>query len=470
MPKAWATSGPDLLLELRGTKRRAALETALRDAVRNGRLAPGTGLPSSRSLATDLELSRNTVAEAYGQLVAEGWLHATPGSGTRVAPGRGPTSTVAATPAAAPRPQPRSAYDLSPGTPDLAGFPRTAWLAASKQALAVAPSESFGYPDPRGRPELREALTGYLARARGVRTTPDRLVICSGFAQAASLLGTAVRAGGGSALAMEAFGLDIHRQIIEAAGLATSLLPVDDLGARVDRLPDRGLGGVLLTPSHQFPLGVPLSTERRALVLEWARGARRLVIEDDYDGEFRYDRKPVGALQGLAPDHVAYVGTASKSIAPGLGLAWIAVPPRLLDAVVTAKRLSDGYTGVFEQLTLARFIDSGGYDRHVRRSRLRYRRRRDRLIGALAERVPGTQVTGIAAGLHAVVRLRPDQSAAGETAIVSRAARAGLAIAGLSTYTHEPRPEAPAALVIGYGTPPDHAYSGALERLCDILA
>jgi GntR family transcriptional regulator/MocR family aminotransferase len=220
---------------------------------------------------------------------------------------------------------------------------------------------------------------------------------------------------------------------------------------------------------------VPLAAQRRAAVAGWARDRGTLVIEDDYDGEFRYDRRPLGALQGLAPDLVAYAGTASKSLAPGLSLAWLAAPPHLLDVLVETKRLSDGHTGVIEQLTLAEFIRSGGYDRHIRRSRLRYRRRRDRLLALLAGRAPDVTVTGIAAGLHAVLELGRELRATDEPGILSRAARAGLTIQGLSEYRYdEPgtgaEPGAPAALVVGYGTPPEHAFAGALDALCDVLA
>ena len=474
MPKKWATSGVDLLLELPGTRRRAGLEDALRDAVRSDRLAPGTLLPSSRALAAELGLARNTVADAYGQLVAEGWLTARQGAGTRVADRVTPAAgrAPARPPAMAAG---RRSYDLTPGHPDLAGFPRSAWLAAGRRAMAAAPSHEFGYPDPRGLPGLREALAQYLARVRGVRTTPDRIIICSGFVQALSLLSTALYRRGAGMMAVESHGFRMHREVIHAAGLATRPLTVDAQGARISELSSVPADAVLLTPAHQFPLGVPLAAARRAAIAGWARDRGTLVIEDDYDGEFRYDRRPLGALQGLAPDLVAYAGTASKSLAPGLSLAWLAAPPHLLDALVETKRLSDGHTGVIEQLTLAEFIRSGAYDRHIRRSRLRYRRRRDRLLALLAGRAPDVRVTGIAAGLHAVLELGRDLRATDEPGILSRAARAGLTIQGLSEYRYdEPgtsaEPGAPAALVVGYGTPPEHAFAGALDALCDVLA
>ena len=474
MPRKWATSGVDLLLELPGTRRRAGLEDALRDAVRSDLLAPGTRLPSSRALAAELGLARNTVADAYGQLVAEGWLTARQGAGTRVADRVTPAAgrAPARLPAMAAG---RRSYDLTPGHPDLAGFPRSAWLAAGRRAMAAAPSHEFGYPDPRGLPGLREALAQYLARVRGVRTTPDRIIICSGFVQALSLLSTALHRRGAGIMAVESHGFRMHREVIHAAGLATRPLTVDAHGARISELSSAPADAVLLTPAHQFPLGVPLAAQRRAAVAGWARDRGTLVIEDDYDGEFRYDRRPLGALQGLAPDLVAYAGTASKSLAPGLSLAWLAAPPHLLDVLVETKRLTDGHTGVIEQLTLAEFIRSGGYDRHIRRSRLRYRRRRDRLLALLAGRAPDVTVTGIAAGLHAVLELGRELRATDEPGILSRAARAGLTIQGLSEYRYdEPgtgaEPGAPAALVVGYGTPPEHAFAGALDALCDVLA
>jgi len=482
----WATSerggSYDLLLDLAGRHSRAALEDALREAVREGRLAAGSRLPSSRVLARDLGVARNTVADAYGQLVAEGWLTARQGSGTTVAerpaPRRRPTPAGAAAldVAQGPRTGPAELvpfatglpYVLWPGSPDLSAFPRSAWAAATRRALHSAPNEAFGYADPRGRPELRTALAGYLARVRGVRTDPDRLVVCSGYVQAVGLLARVLRARGARRVAVEEVGLPDLRTLLRASGLGTLTLPVDADGARVGALDQAGgdVAAALLTPAHQFPMGVRLSPERRTAVTAWARATGGLVVEDDYDGEFRYDRQPVGALQGLAPDHVVYAGTASKSLAPGLRLAWIAVPPHLLEAVVREKRLADHQSPVLEQLTLAEFIGSGAYDRHVRRMRLHYRGRRDRLVAALAERVPGARVSGIAAGLHVLVELPPE--AGPLDALITRAHRRGLALGGLPTFGAPPG--AAPALVIGYGTPPEHAFAGALDLLCEVLA
>ncbi|MFC9282902.1 PLP-dependent aminotransferase family protein [Streptomyces collinus] len=473
MADSWATLGVDLHLEPAGSSGlRKGLTDALRDAVRTGRLAPGTRLPSSRGLAADLGLARNTVAEAYADLVAEGWLTARQGSGTRVATGVPATPSAPRGTAAPPsaqgvprrRREPgRPVHDLVPGTPDLAAFPRAEWLRAARRALATAPFDALGYGDPRGRPELRTALAGYLARARGVRTDPGAVVITAGFSHALRLLGTVLRERGARTVAVESYGLDAHWGLLRDAGLATRALPYDELGT--DTGASGGEGAVLVTPAHQFPMGTPLHPDRRAAVVEWARRTGGPVLEDDYDGEFRYDRQPVGALQGLAPDRVVYLGTASKSLAPGLRLGWMVPPPSLLDEVIAAKGAIDT-CGVLDQLTLAEFITSGAYDRHVRSARLRYRRRRDALTAAVADRAPEVRVTGIAAGLHAVLRLPPGT----EQSVVQAATWQNLALHGLSFHRHPQAVTEPLdALVVGYATPPDSAWTGALEALCRVL-
>ncbi|MFD5775193.1 MocR-like pyridoxine biosynthesis transcription factor PdxR [Streptomyces fungicidicus] len=454
-----ATSGIDLHLEPAGPGLRRGLTDALREAVRTGRLAPGTRLPSSRSLAADLGIARNTVADAYGDLVAEGWLTARQGSGTRVAPREVPRSPAPAAPRRAPG---RLSHDLVPGTPDLSSFPRAEWLRATRRALASAPHDALGYGDPRGRPELRAALADYLARVRGVRADAERIVVCSGFAHGLQLLCEVLRARGARTLAVEPYGLDVHWDLAARAGLTTTPLPFDALGTRAQDPGDAD--AVLLSPAHQFPLGGALRPERRAAVVDWARRTGGLILEDDYDGEFRYDRQAVGALQNLDPDHVVHLGTASKSLAPGLRLGWMVLPPSLLPDV--AAHGGGRSVSALEQLTLAEFLTSGAYDRHVRAARLRYRRRRDSLAGALADRAPDVRVTGIAAGLHAVLQLPPGT----EQSVVQAATWQNLAVHGLSRYRHPATGgTAGDALVVGYATPPDHAWSGTLEALCRAL-
>ncbi|MFH9265611.1 PLP-dependent aminotransferase family protein [Streptomyces sp. NPDC017546] len=466
MTNSWATFGADLHLEPVGRGLRAGLMAALREAVRTGRLTPGTRLPSSRVLAADLGVARNTVADAYAELVAEGWLTARQGSGTRVAQRSAPRRTDPAAAAPARPARPGAGYNLKPGSPDLSAFPRTAWLRAARKALTAAPDEAFGYVDPYGRVELRTVLAEYLARARGVHADPERIVICSGFAHGLTLLGRALRRRRVRDVAVESYGLDLHRDLLTEAGLRTPCLPLDEHGSRTGELSAmRGAGAVLLTPAHQFPTGVPLHPDRRATVVDWARSTGGLILEDDYDGELRYDRQPVGALQGLDPERVVHLGTVSKSLAPGLRLGWMVLPRSLVGEVVAVKGVSDWMCGSPDQLTLAEFIASGAYDRHVRSMRLRYRRRRDELVAALADRAPGTEVSGIAAGLHAVLGL----PAGAERSVIQAAAFQGLALEGLARYRHPDAPAARDALVIGYGSPSESAWAGTLDALCRVL-
>ncbi|GAA1384055.1 PLP-dependent aminotransferase family protein [Catellatospora chokoriensis] len=463
-------TGTDLHLELHGSRLRAGLTTALRDAVRAGRLAPGTRLPASRSLAADLGVSRNTVVNSYAELVAEGWLTAQQGSGTRVADRtEPPPATPAPLSAGATSRRPR--YALLTGTPDLATFPRGQWLAAARRALSEAPNDAFGYGDPRGRAELRTALADYLARARGVYTDPDRIVVCSGFHHGLALIAQVLKKRQIAAVAVEAYGLDLYRDLLTNAGLDTPPLAVDEDGARTDdlgRLPQ--VGAVLLTPAHQYPTGVALSPQRRAAAADWARATGGLLLEDDYDGEFRYDRQPVGALQGLDPERAVYFGSASKALAPGVRLGWIVPPPDMIPDIVAAKGYGDYMTSTLEQLTLAEFITSGMYDRHVRSMRQRYRPRREQLVDALHQRAPGIRVAGMAAGLQTVLDLPPGT----ENTVVQQAARLGLAVSSLAQFAHR-TPEAVSpqpprdGLVVNYAAPSDSAWTGTLEALCDAM-
>ncbi|WP_405012514.1 PLP-dependent aminotransferase family protein [Kitasatospora sp. NBC_01539] len=475
MPESWVNSaeriGLDLHLAVAGPgSRQAALTRALREAVSDGRLAPGTRLPPYRSLAADLGIARNTVASAYAELVAEGRLTARQGSGTRVADRAAPPKPVRV-PVKAPARRPGPLHDLRQGQPDAASFPRTDWLAAARRAVGSAPNDAFGPGDPQGRIELRQALAAYLARVRGVRTTPDRIVVCSGFAHALRLLfgGT-----GGSGrgvlrgpLAVEAYGLGFHRDLLAQAGVTGVPLTVDERGARTEELADhQAVRAALLTPAHQFPTGGPLHSDRRAAAVDWARTRGGLLLEDDYDGEFRYDREPVGAVQGLDAERVVHLGSVSKSLSPALRLGWMVLPEHLVDPVLAVKGEREAWAGTLDQLTLAELVTSGRYDRHVRRMRQRYRHRRDRLVAALAEHAPHIRVTGIAAGLHAVLRL----PAGTEAAALKAAAWQGLALDGLGAFRHpQAAGPAPDGLVVGYATPPDHAYGAALEALCRAL-
>jgi GntR family transcriptional regulator/MocR family aminotransferase len=443
----WAAWGVDLHLDLPAGGRRAGLERALRTAIRSGRLAPGTRLPATRALAVELGIARGTVAAAYDQLVAEGYLTARTGSGTTVAvlPSPVPFSGVAAAPA-----PPR--FDLRPGSPDVSAFPTAAWLRATRRALSGTPPATFDYGDPRGHPRLRAALADYLGRARGVLAHPDRIVVTSGYVQALSLL-----AGLHRVVAMEDPGLAFHRAVVRRAGARVVPLPVDGAGARTDLL-ESTVDAVVLTPAHQYPTGVTLAPDRRRFVVDWGG----LVIEDDYDGEFRYDRQPVGAVQGVAPEQVAYVGSAAKTLGPALRLGWVVLPERLVEPVVEAKRHTDVHTEVIGQLALAELITSHAYDRHVRAARSRYRARRDLLLA----RLRGTPVRGVAAGLHALVAL--STGGPSERDVLTEAARRGLALGDLGSHWHGPG-DHPQGLIVGYGTPSGSRYPAALDLLARVL-
>ena len=507
MAEYWSTLDVDLHLSVDpASGRRVGLEHALREAIRDGRLGAGTRLPSTRTLAVELGLARGTVSAAYDQLVAEGHLVAVRGSGTHVAElaGQGVPSGLPSAPRspgglggpdalgvpttlglpgawvgeqARSRPKPLG-NNLLPGSPDLSHFPRAAWLRASRRAVNEAPNDAFGYGDPRGRVELRRALAEYLGRARGVLADPERIVIVSGAIQGLALLGQVL----GGVVAMEDPYIPLFHEVVRSHGADVVPLPVDDDGARVDLLAGPGFGQVstvVVTPSHQYPIGSTLHPARRQALVEWACEGRRLVVEDDYDGEFRYDRQPVGAVQGMAPERVVYLGTASKTLGPGIRLAWMVLPEHLVGPVTEAKRHADHQSETLGQLTLAEFIGSHDYDRHVRAARLRYRRRRDLLAERLHTRAgrpaAGFALGGIAAGLHALVRLEP--AGMTEEEVLKRASEFDLELEGLGGLWHAaptntlassaPRPQ---GIVVGFGSPTEAAYPRALDALVRTLS
>ncbi|GGT94835.1 MocR-like pyridoxine biosynthesis transcription factor PdxR [Streptomyces lateritius] len=427
-------------------RRGRALQEALRKAVRTGRLTAGTRLPSSRELAADLGVSRGLVTEAYEQLTAEGYLRSDRGSGTWVGDA---VRAAASQPARdlAPR-APGVRVDFHPGTPDLALFPRAAWAAVQRSVLAGLPHRALGYPDPRGLPELRTALAGMLARRRGVVADPERLVVCSGVAQASTLLGFVLRARGLRTVGIEDPGSPEHGRLFASTGMETLWLPMDEEGLLPGPLAASGIRAVVTTPSHQFPSGIAYSAARRAALLDWARAVDGYILEDDYDGDFRYDRAPVGALQGLDPERVAYTGSVSKSLAPGLRLGWMLVPEALVAEVVERKRTMDLGNPALDQALLAEFVTRGGYDRQLRRCQRAYRERRDALVAALEEHFPGTGVSGIAAGLHIIARV--PRRYGPTSRFVERAASAGVALRPLEEYGTARPTDGAVRLVIGY--------------------
>ena len=463
---SWANSGSrDLHLDLRAAITPGArgakelLLTALRDAVRSGRLAPGSMLPPSRSLAADLGLARNTVSEAYAELVAEGWLASRQGAGTWVLNSGGAQ--------APPRPRGVRAapvHNLMPGSPDVSEFPRTEWLASTRRALSRAPTEALRMGDPRGRPELREALAEYLTRARGVRTSAESVVVCAGVRHAVELLARVFR--GQGPIAVEAYGLFIFRDALAALDVPTVPIGIDERGAVVDELDGLETPAVLLTPAHHSPFGMSLHPARRIAVVDWAQRTGGYVFDDDYDGEFRYDRQPIGALQALCPDRVVYMGSASKSLSQALRLGWMVVPDNLFDAVMDAAGGQQFYVDAVAQLTMADFIGTGSYDKHIRRMRMRYRRRRDALVEALSGF--DVDISGLSAGVNLVLTL-PDGA---EHQVLRRAGEAGIALQGLSIMRHPlagPEISDPDGIIVGFAAPADHAFAAAVDALSDVL-
>ena len=434
---------------------RRSIESTIRAAIREGRLAPGATVPSTRTLASQLGVARGTVVEAYAQLAAEGWLRTRQGAPTTVAPS-------VWLPAPLRPPVPRQArtykYDLFPGEPDVSIFPMSRWLGALRKVAARGLVQALSYDADEGSVELRRALARYLERARGVAAGLEQIFICSGSADALATIAKVIAPG---SMAIEDPGLSYHWELVTSAGASIVPLPVDAEGASAE---PGDVAAALLTPAHQFPLGMSCSAERRDALIAWARKSGGLIIEDDYDGEFRFDREPIGAMQGRAPDDVLYIGTASKSLAPGLRIAWAVVPPRFVDAFATARRWRRTVAS-FDQRALAELIDDGSFERHLRRCRALYRHRRDDLLAAIADLDLGLDVLGVAAGLHAVVGLPPEGP--DETSVRNEAVRLSLRIARLGPSWQTP-PKLK-GVIVGYSKPPAHAWRGALEALCQTL-
>ena len=452
----------DLPLALDRSERRGLreqLQQQLRSAIQQGKLPAGTLLPASRTLASDLGVARSVVVDAYEHLVADGYLAGRRGSGTRVlATSQPPTQAPTAR---------RGTVDevrFVGGLPDPALFPRVEWLRHYRAALHDVPNHQLNYPGPLGAMPLREALADYLGRVRGVVAAPDRMLITAGLTQALVLVCRALRRRGVEAIAVEDPCFGLHREAILNTGLRVTPISVDGDGIEVARLAERRVGAVLVAPAHSYPTGAVLSAQRRAALVAWAHDHDALVIEDDYDAEFRYDRAPIGALQGLAPEHVGYAGCASKTLSPALRLGWIVLPRNLVDDVMREKVLDDMGTTMLEQLALARFVSCGGLTRHLRRVRPIYRRRRDATLDAISTALPGALPTGIAAGLHAYVQLPGGTDEAG---LVEAARRRGLHIEGASSHFSDAR-SAPPALVLGYGSLDEAAIRTGLALLGSI--
>ena len=437
----------------------------LRTALRSGRLTAGTRLPSTRDLAADLVISRGLAVQAYEQLTAEGLLVSRRGAGTIVAGTAGqrpPTSGSSVTAGSDPL-RPAAVPPLHPGSPDPALFPRAAWRRAYQDALRDLPDGGLGYGDPTGLPELRVELAAYLGRVRAAMVDASSLVVTTGASQALALLAIALRDAGETAIGVEDPGSEPIRIHLTTHGLRPVPIPVDTDGLVVSELLAAGVRAVVVTPAHQFPLGHVLAPTRRAALLAWARDVGGLVIEDDYDAEFRYDRDPVGTMQFLGPDVVALVGTVSKALAPALRLGWVAPPPAWRERIGELKFAADGGGPALEHAAFARFLSSGSYDRHLRRSRRIYRQRRDEVVNALAEHLPHARVSGIAAGLHLVVEI----PGIDDRNVTERARSAGLLPMPLSAS--RARTDGPPGLLIGYGAHSRDVTTAAIRTLAELI-
>jgi len=470
----WSGLGPGLLVRLDRAAReplRAQLEASLREAIRDGRLRGGERLPSSRELARALGVSRGMVQECYAQLLAEGYLTSRGGSATRVADIKERSAPAAPAPAREAPGRPLIA-DFRSGVPDLSSFPRTDWAWAVRQACAEIASADLGYGDPRGSAALREVLAGYLRRVRAAAADPGQMIVSTGFAQGVNLVLRALRREHGvSCVAFEdpGYGSAETDETVRAAvalGLRAEYVPVDAEGLVVSALAASGAQAVVVTPAHQSPTGVVLSAARRHALVDWAKRTGGYVIEDDYDSEFRYDSDPVGALQGLAPDRVFLVGTASKALAPAVRLGWVHAPAPLAEAVADEKEMNDRGSCTLDQLALAALLTSGRYDRHLRRMRAVYAARRAALVEAFARHSPGVRLTGLAAGFHAVA---PLPASADEAAVTAAALERRVGLYGIGGYRGVAATVAPPALVIGFGNVGERAIDPAIAAVADLL-
>jgi GntR family transcriptional regulator / MocR family aminotransferase len=432
----------------------AQIEDGLRRAIREGTVRPGARIPSTRDLARQLGVSRRITVDAYAQLAAEGYLALRQGARPRVSDSIATGSRAAAAEEAAAAPL---RFDLRPSMPDVSAFPRAAWLRSVRDAIRTITDFDLGYGDARGMEALRTGLVDYFGRVRGVVADPARVVVTSGYSQGLGVVCHALAGGGATRIAIEHPSNLLQRDLAARAGLEAVPIPVDEQGIAVEALGPAD--AVVVTPAHQHPTGALLSPERRAALIAWLRDNDAIAIEDDYDAEFRYDRPAVGALQGLEPERVIYAGSVSKTLAPALRLGWLVVPGRLVERVAAEKVLTDRGTARIDQLAFADFLARGELDRHLRRMRIRYRARRDALVNALADALPDAQVLGIAAGLHASVRL---PAGVDEDALREEASRRRIAFETMRDYHAN---DGPVTLLLGYALLPEPAIPAAVREL-----
>ena len=467
----------DLVVDLSTRGDRAtAVYRALLDAVRGGRLEPGERLPPTRALATDLGVSRTTVATAYDRLVAEGFLTARVGAGTFVADAARPVRPPRRGTDLAPRPDwdrephptsgstPKPVHDFRVGIPDARLFPFDTWRRLVTAELRVGAHDLGVYADPAGYPPLRAAIARQLALSRGVTARSDEVLVTYGTQQALDLV-TRVLVGPGDVVAIEEPGYPLARDVFASYGARVVPVRVDLEGLVVDDLP-ASTRLVFTTPSHQFPTGPPLSLDRRHALLDFAGRHRCAVVEDDYDSEFRFTERPLETLHSMDDaGRVLYLGTFSKSLVPGLRFGYLVAPEPLQAALRAALQLSVGYIDVPEQAALARFLEDGLFARHLRKAKAAYAERRELVLeavhGPLARHL---ELVPCQAGLHVTTLLR-DQTA-DDAAVAGRAAELGIAVEPLSQYSTRGGPR---GIVMGYGAADPASITPGLARLAQLL-
>ncbi|MFI6273054.1 MocR-like pyridoxine biosynthesis transcription factor PdxR [Micromonospora zamorensis] len=420
------------------------LRNAFRTQIEEGVLRPGTRLPSSRQLAADLGVSRSVVVEAYEQLCAEGYFVSQHGSGTSVAAAARDEIGSALTPGD--RAPTAALRDLRTGGLHTSTFPGQDWIRAVSAVVTSAGLRELGYAPPSGLPVVRHTLAGYLGRVRGVRTRPDHLMITSGFAQGLALLCRELRDRGHDTVGVEDPGHPGEWEFIADAGLRPVGLPVDADGIRVDALAASGVRAVLVTPASQFPTGATLSAQRREQLVAWAEAVDGYIVEDDFDAAFVAPAQRMPALQSLAPDRVIYAGSASKVLAPALRLGWLATPPTLTAPIERLRAGWDLGCSSLEQLAFARLIDTGAFDRHLRRLTADIQKRRQVVHQFVARELPGTTLRNGYGGLQAYLEL-PTWCA--EEALVQAARRRSVLVRGGRFYALR-ADDRPPALVVGY--------------------
>jgi GntR family transcriptional regulator/MocR family aminotransferase len=453
---AWETlfdlAGPS------GAPLHVRLAAAIRTSIRAGRLPLGAALPPSRTLAAELHVSRWTVTQAYGQLITEGYLTGRTGSATRVSWSAGPDDAPVRPPA-----PPR--FDLNPGLADLRSFPRRKWVQALRTAAETVPYDQLNYSEPGGHARLRAVIAEHLHRTRGAVARPGLVSIYAGAGQSLLQVARALVAAGHTGIGVEDPGSERHWQAMRTAGLEPVPLPVDDAGLVVEALDAQpGLRAVCVSAAHHPATGCALAPHRRSALLDWARRVDALIVEDDYDAEFNYDRPAPPAMQSAAPDRVALLGSVTKTLGPTVGIGWVVAPPRWVDAV-RAPHEVPLLPPMLNQVALAHFMESGAYDRHLRASRQRFRARRAALVAALGRRLPDLRIRGAEAGLHLLLDLPAGSDV---KAVVAEARRRDLQLCNLEEMRFAPAPTEP-ALLLGYSNLNDSLIDEAVAVLAEAI-